>query len=271
MMKGLLKKSIALLTVGVLAISLTACSKGGTTVKDITEAGKLVIGTSADFPPYEFHKEIDGEDTIVGFDIAIGQAIAEELGVEVEIKDMDFDGLLAALSAGTIDVVMAGMNPTPEREESVDFTDIYYYAEQTVLVRAEDADKYTSVESLDGLSVAAQKGTIQESLVTEQIDGAKVVALAKIPDLVLQLKSGKVEAIAVESAVAESYAKANSDLVVGSFQFEVAEEEKGAAIAVKEDSDELIEKLNEILAKLIEEGKIDQFVVEANEMVEVEE
>ncbi len=271
MMKGLLKKTIAFLTVGILAVSLTACSKGGTTVKDITDAGKLVIGTSADFPPYEFHKEIDGVDTIVGFDIAIGEAIAEELGVEVEIKDMDFDGLLAALSAGTVDVVMAGMNPTPEREESVDFTDIYYYAEQTVLIRAEDADKYTTADSLDGLKVAAQKGTIQEDLVKEQIEGAEIVALAKIPDLVLQLKSGKVEAIAVESAVAESYAKANSDLVVGSFQFEVPEEEKGAAIAVKKNSDELIEKLNEILAKLIKEGKVDQFVVEANEMVEAGE
>ena len=273
MKKLSLKKMASLIIAGIMAVSMAACTKDSGdkdmgALEKLTASGKLAIGTSADFPPYEFHKEINGKDTIVGFDIALAQAIADELGLKLEIKDMDFDGLLTALNAGTVDMVVAGMNPTAERALEVDFTKIYYTAEQTVLVKAENKDKYTSAASLAGLKVAAQKGTIQADLVAEQIENADIVALAKIPDLVMQLKSGMVEAIAVENAVAESYAKANPDLAVATFQFEIAEDEKGAAIAVKKGSEDLIEKLNEILDKLIADGKIDQFVVEANEMVE---
>ncbi len=277
MKKGLFKKVISVLITSVMAVSLAACGNTNnqgekqSALEKIKASGKFVIGTSADFPPYEFHKEIDGKDEIVGFDIEIAKAIADALGVKLEIKDMDFEGLLTALNAGAVDAVFAGMNPTAERAEKVDFSEIYYMAEQTLLIRAEDKDKYTGIEALTGLKVGAQKSTIQEDMVTEQIKDAQVVGLAKIPDLVLQLKTGKVEAVAVENTVADSYAKANSDLTVATFQFEVPEEEKGAAVAVKKGSDDLVAELNKILTGLKSEGKIDQFVIDANELVEGEE
>ena len=124
-----MKKFIKQITVLLLiVVALAACAPSGDTtntitgekIKQIQAAGKIVLGTSADYPPYEFHETINGVDTIVGFDIEIAKVIAKELGVELEIKDMSFDGLLAALQSGTVDMVIAGMSATPERQKSVD-------------------------------------------------------------------------------------------------------------------------------------------------------
>jgi ABC-type amino acid transport substrate-binding protein len=155
-------------------------------IKEIKQAGKIVLGTSADYPPYEFHKEIDGKDTIVGFDIEIAKAIAKDLGVELEIKDMDFDGLLLALNAGKVDFVIAGMTPDPERD--VEFSKIYYNALQGLLVHADNKDVYKTIDDLTGKRIGAQKGAIQEKLAKKEIKDLKLKALNKIPDLVLEVK-----------------------------------------------------------------------------------
>ena len=140
-----MKKKVGLLLVLVLVFSviITACGgnktdvqdKNGeakTTVQEIIDSGKIVLGTSADYPPFEFHALIDGQDTIVGFDIEIAKYIADELGVELVIQEMDFDKLLGGLDTGMLDMVIAGMNPDPDREAN--FTDIYYEAQLSVLV-----------------------------------------------------------------------------------------------------------------------------------------
>ena len=103
-------------------------SKSGSALDKIKASGKIILGTSADYPPYEFHALVDGKDTIVGFDIELAKEIAKDLGVELEIKDMSFDGLLAALVSGNVDMVISGMTPTEERRQNVDFSDIYYQA-----------------------------------------------------------------------------------------------------------------------------------------------
>ncbi|MBR5866998.1 MAG: transporter substrate-binding domain-containing protein, partial [Spirochaetaceae bacterium] len=124
-----MKKIIALLVV--LALALPVIAAGQTDVsamEKIKANGKIILGTSADYPPYEFHALIDGKDTIVGFDISIAEEIAKDLGVQLEIKDMNFDGLLAALVSGNVDFVISGMTPTEERKQNVDFSDIYYEA-----------------------------------------------------------------------------------------------------------------------------------------------
>ena len=135
------KKIISIIITILIAFSLSGCSQGKASAEvskmdKIKEKGKIVIGTSADYPPYEFHKSIDGKDTIVGFDIEIAKEIAKDLGVELEIKDMKFDGLLAALQTGNIDFVAAGMNPTEDRKKNVDFSKIYYTAVQCVVIRS---------------------------------------------------------------------------------------------------------------------------------------
>lgn len=239
-----------------------------TKLEKIKQAGKIVVGTSADYPPYEFHKEINKKDEIVGFDIEIAKAIAKDLGVELEIKDMKFEGLLAALEAGNVDFVISGMTPTPERMNAVDFTKIYYTAVQKVVVRAEDKDKFNTIDSLKGLKVGAQKGATQEKIVKEQMPGSEVKPLGKIPDLMMELKNNKVDALVVEQPVAEAYLTKNKDLLISDIK--LSSEDSGSAIAVKKGSSDLVEAMNKTLDKLIQDKSIDKFVIEANDLVEAQ-
>lgn len=246
--------------------SSAANSKTSVKVEQIKKAGKLIVGTSADYPPYEFHKSVDGKDQIVGFDIEIAQEIAKDLGVKLEIKDMKFDGLLAALQSGNVDMVLAGMNPTEERKKSIDFSEIYYKSLQSVIVRTEDKDKIKTVEDLKGKKVGAQKGTTQEGIVKEQITGSELKALGKVTDLMLEIKNKKVDALVVEQPVGKAYVSKNSDLVISDVKVKIQDE--GSAVAVKKGSSDLVEAINKTLDKLIKSNSIDKFVTEANEKVE---
>ena len=238
-----------------------ASATGGLLDK-VLSSKKLVLGTSADYPPYEFHAVIDGKDSIAGFDIELGKAIAKDLGVELEIVDMSFDGLLGALYTGNIDLVIAGMSPDEERKKSVDFSDIYYQATQSALIRAEDVGAYTSIASLAGKKIGVQLGTIQEDIANEQIKDPTVTALTKIGPLVLELKTKKVDAVIMETIVAEKYAANNPDLVIAPFAVEY--EEQGSAIAVTKGNEDFLEAINGTIAKLISDGSIDAFVADAN-------
>ncbi|WP_325176658.1 ABC transporter substrate-binding protein [Paenibacillus alkalitolerans] len=239
-----------------------------TLLDKIKESGKLRLGTSADYPPYEFHKLIEGKDTIIGFDIEIAKAIAADLGVELEITDMGFDGLLTALQSGNIDMVLAGMTPNEERSNAVDFSDVYYTAVQKVIVRAEDKDKYKTIDDLKGLQVGAQLGAIQEGIVKEQMPESKLRSLTKLPDLILDLKSKNVEAVVVEEPVAAAYIGANPELVISDIQLQ--QDEAGSAVALPKNSPELVEAVNATLKRLADEGKIAQFVTEATNAMENE-
>ncbi|CEM63048.1 amino acid ABC transporter [Treponema phagedenis] len=256
-----------------------ACGGGEKKSKytSIKEEGKIVLGTSADYPPYEFHLQKDGKDEIVGFDISIAKEIAKDLGVELVIKDMDFDGLLAALATGTVDMVLAGMTPTPEREQNVDFSNIYYIAEQGVLIRSADAALYgSSSESLKDKMLGAQRGTVQVEIAKKEIKGvaekdledphAQIKELAKIPDIVMELKNKKVDAVIMELPVAESYQQAHSDLTLAAYTFK--DEAGGSAIAVKKGENELLDVINKTIIRLKSQGKIFEFVTAANELVE---
>ncbi|MGF9701094.1 MULTISPECIES: ABC transporter substrate-binding protein [Paenibacillus] len=239
-----------------------ASSAGG----DAKEKEVIVLGTSADYAPYEFHKSMDGKDTIVGFDIEIAKAIAADLGAELKIEDMDFDGLLMALDTGKVDFVISGLTPTEERKKNVDFTDIYYYAEQAVLVREGEGDALNSLDDLSGKLVGVQKSSIQEGI-AQAVEGAKLTSLAKIPELILELQTGRVDALILEKPVAEQYVKNQQGLALSDVKIEQAEDEAGSAIAVKKGNQELVDQINSTLAKLKSNGDIERFVVEANELV----
>jgi ABC-type amino acid transport substrate-binding protein len=230
------------------------------------KAGKIVLGTSADYAPYEFHKSINGKDTIIGFDIEIAKAIAKDLGVELEIKDMKFDGLLAALQAGNIDMVIAGMTPDDERKKSVDFSKIYYKAQQGIMVRTDEKDKYKTMDDLKKVRVGVQKGSTQEKIANEQLQGATIKALGKIPDLVLELKNKKADALIVELPVAAAYVSKNPDISIA--QAAPKADDGGSAVALKKGNTFLVQQIDKTLDKLIADKSVDKFVADANEQVE---
>lgn len=261
-MKGIFKKVFCLFIVTAIGISIAGCGETKTMSK-IEKSGKLVVGTSADYAPYEYRALVDGKDTIVGIDISIVQEIAKDLGVQLDIVDMGFDGLLAALNTDKVDIVIAGMNPDEERRKSVDFSKIYYEAKQGVIVRAEDKDTIKSIADLSGKKVGAQLGTTQEGIAKEQMKDSSLVSLGKIPDLVMELKNKKIDALVVELPVANGYIKNNNDLALSGIKVE--EESGGSAIAVKKGNSDLVKLIDKSLDRLMADGSIDKFVLEANE------
>lgn len=238
----------------------------GDKLADVKKAGVIVLGTSADYAPYEFHKNIDGKDTIVGFDIEIAKTIAADLGVKLDIKDMGFDSLLPALNAGKLDFVISGMTPTKERLESVDFSQVYYTAQHVVVVRQDNKDKYKTMDDLKKATIGVQTASIQEELAKTQLAEAKIKSIGKIPDIILELKNKKVDAVIMESPVASGYIKKNKDLVLSDVKPKA--EEAGSAIAVKKGNDTLTAEINKTLDRLIKEKAIEKLAEEAFDLSE---
>lgn len=227
---------------------------------------KLIVGTSADFPPYEFKIMNDsGKNEIVGFDIEIAKEIAKDLGMEIEVKDMLFDSLLNELESGRVDLVISGLSPKPEREKQIDMSQIYYTAEQAIVVRTEDKDKYNTMESLEGKKIGVQKSSIQEDMAKE-ITGAKLTSLGKINDIIMQLKSGRVDLAIIEGPVAESFVKNVEGISITDAKPE--NEDEGYVVGVKKGNKELLDQVNATLDRLIKDGSIDKFVTEASALAE---
>lgn len=275
MKNGILKKLIAVVAVTTIALSAVGCgatpkkesASSANALEQIKQKGKLVIGTSADYPPYEFHKEIDGKDQIVGFDIEIAKEVAKDLGVELEIKDMAFDGLLVALQSDKIDMVFAGMTPTDERKQNADFSDIYYTATHRFILRSGDETGITSMDDLKGKKIGVQKGSIQEGIAKDNFDAADIKSLDKVTDLVLDLKNNKVDAVLAELPVAQINVQKNEGIAIAE-KLEVKDPDGGTSIAMKKDSPELQAEINKTISKLKEAKKIEQFVIDANKLVD---
>lgn len=266
MKKGFLKKLTVVAAVATMAISMIGCgATKQSALEKIKKDGKLVVGTSADYPPYEFHATVDGNDKIVGFDMDIAQEVADDLGVKLEIKDMDFDGLLVALQSNKIDMVFAGMTPTEERKENADFSDIYYEATHRFILRSGEEASVKSFDDLKGKKIGVQKGSIQEGIAKDNFDESNIKSLAKVTDLILDLKNNKVDAILVEEGVAKLYCEKNEGIAVAD-NFVVKDDNGGAAIAFSKGQTELQTEVNKTIQKLKDEGKIEKLVTDANEL-----
>ena len=211
----------------------------------------LRMGTSADYKPFEFHDTSGGEDKIVGFDVDIAQRIATDLGFELKIQDMDFNGLIPALQSGRVDFLMAGMTPTPERKKSVDFSDVYYTAQNTII--ALKKSNLTTIASLKGKTIGAQLGSLQQE-VAQKVPGAKVTTRNRVPDLIQELNAGRIDAAIVEDTIAKPYTRIYPDL-----QFTVIpSREGGCAIAFRKGS-ALVPGFNRAIAAMKQDGTLDKF------------
>lgn len=273
MKKGLMKKIIATAVLGIMTMGLAGCGssndKNSASKTDLLEKiqknGKLVVGMSADYAPYEFHYiDENGKDVIGGFDVDIANEIANKIGVNLVIQEMDFDALVSALPAGKVDLVISGMNPTEERAKVVDFSEVYYNSKHGILVRAEDADKYQTFADLEGAKVGVQLGSTQEKIAKTEIPNVNLQQLSNINNLILELKAGKVDAIVMEKPVAEMAVKSNPELAVGKPIYE--EQAGGNAVGIAKNNPQLLAKVNEVITELNESGKMDEYIEKANEL-----
>lgn len=273
MKKGLMKKIIATAVLGIMTMGLAGCGssndKNSASKTDLLEKiqknGKLVVGMSADYAPYEFHYiDENGKDVIGGFDVDIANEIANKIGVNLVIQEMDFDALVSALPAGKVDLVISGMNPTEERAKVVDFSEVYYNSKHGILVRAKDADKYQTFADLEGAKVGVQLGSTQEKIAKTEIPNVNLQQLSNINNLILELKAGKVDAIVMEKPVAEMAVKSNPELAVGKPIYE--EQTGGNAVGIAKNNPQLLAKVNEVITELNESGKMDEYIEKANEL-----
>lgn len=269
-----MKKIISLLLAAVMIFGLAACSGGSSeeaasALEEIKAKGKLTVGTSADYPPYEFHTEINGVDTIVGFDIAIAQEIADALGVELELVDMSFDNLLMSLANGEFDMVIAGLTADEERQKAVDFSIPYLVSKNLILVKAENADKYKTLDDVKGAKAGAQTGTVTLDRCITYVGEETTVALAKVPDLVMELQSGKLDMLFLDYMTVLSYAAVRDDLAAVDVNIPATDE--GYQIAVEKGNKELLDFVNSELEKMLAENKIEEFIVEAQALAGEEE
>ncbi|KAF1290296.1 transporter substrate-binding domain-containing protein [Candidatus Enterococcus leclercqii] len=270
-MKKVMKWTVILAAIVVLGACGSGKTTGSSAAKEsssaetagklaaIKKAGVIRVGTSADFPPFEFHAMVDGTDQIVGADVDMVNAIAEELGVKVKWSDTDFDTMLASLQAGNLDMGVSGISATEERKENMLFTENYYIPKQNVVINKQNMDKYTDIADFKEKKVGAQKGSIQEGIVQSQFADSQLVAIAKIPNLVMEVKSGSLDGLVLEDKIAASYVAQNDDLAIADVEVKSTDDES-YSIALPKGSEDLQAELNTILKKLIAEGKIDEFV-----------
>jgi arginine/lysine/histidine transporter system substrate-binding protein len=214
---------------------------------------RLVMVTSADYPPYEFRDTATGSDEIIGFDVDIAKYITSQLGYGLEIKDTDFSGIIPALQSGRADFAMAGMTPTPERRKNVDFSEIYYEAQNTIVARK--GSNLTKPEDLAGKKVGVQLGSTQEKA-AQKFKNVQLVALNRTGDLIQEVKSRRIEAAIIENTIAQGFIANNPDL---EFNIIPNTEESGSAIAFPKGSP-LVNDFNRVLTQMKQTGEIDRLV-----------
>ncbi|MEG0133833.1 MAG: transporter substrate-binding domain-containing protein [Clostridium sp.] len=278
MAKSLLKKITAGLLCTAMIFTLASCGNkeaaetGATSagiVDKIKKSGELHMATNPEFAPFEFVTMKDGKEAVVGADIMLAEEVAKDLGVKLKIKSMNFDGLLQALSSGNCDMVIAGMNPTPDRKKNVNFSELYYGdSPQVILINKKNADKIKSKEDLSGKIVGAQKGTVQEDVVTNELKGSTLKAIPNIPNLMQDLKNGTIDALVLEKPVAEEALKSTgSEIQMAEFEIDI--DYSGYAIAIKKGNEDLVAQINKTIERVKKEGLFDKFVEESKKLKEV--
>jgi len=246
-----MKKLIAIvLAVLMLTLCLTGCGKKGTTLAEVQKAGKLTIATSPDFPPFE---NLGENGVVEGIEIDVMNMICEELGVELVIEQMDFDSVLPGVQAGKYDCGVSGISVTPDREKNTLFTDPYCLAAQAIVVL--NGSEIQTKADLEGKTIAVQTGTTAESFAME--NGYKISSFAANNDAQSALLTGKVDAWVIDDLTAADMVKAynaeNPDALV---ILDEALTTEPYAFAFAFGSETLVEEINGILAKLLEEGKV---------------
>lgn len=221
-------KKLLLGFAGIFALTtLAACSSSKDTLEKVQDKGTLTVALNPHFAPFEFKTIQNGKDTIVGADIAI-----------------------------------SGISATEERQKIFDFSDTYYESETVLVVKKDATGTYKQTGDFAKKSVAVQKGSIQENIAKANLSDANVVSLAQPGEAINELKSGQVEGVVLEKAIAQGYVDQNSDLAVSDITLK-SDSKDAYAVAMPKGSDKLKAKVNKVIAKLKKEGKIDSYVKDA--------
>ena len=239
----------------------SADASGSDTMQLVTD-GTLTIGTSAEYEPFEYME--DGE--YKGFDLELAQAIADDLGLELKIENVDFDTIVPGVASGTkYDMGIAAITATPEREKEVGFTDSYYMDDQAIVTMADNTeitgDNYADALNAEGVKIAVQSGSTAEAFAKENFPNAELVPFKNATDCFAAVQSSQANALVTNRSVA-------AQLVATSFSNEQVIKQISTgeeyAIAVNKDNTALLDALNDSIAKLTEDGTVDELMTKYN-------
>ena len=277
-MKTNFKKITAILAAAVLSTAALASCGGSDAPAPATKTAppaaangdELIMGTNAAFQPFEYVTENGLVDIYDGIDVAIAKKIADENGMTLKIEDMEFDGLIAAVSTGKIDMAVAGMTVTEERQQNVDFSDTYFTASQVMVVPADNEDIQSAEDLKNNKLVGVVLGYTGDNIVTDTIGVSEenITRANRGIDIVQDVKNGKLDAVVIDSATGKALAEANGLKVVEDPE---AFESEEYAIAVKKGNTELLDKINKVLAEMKANGEIEELAVKYNSEVGIEE
>lgn len=259
-----MKKILALLLAVMMVLGLVACGSSEASSEASTageasaageasmtvEGGKLIMATNAYFPPYEYY---EGSE-IVGIDADIANAVAEKLGLELVIEDMEFDSIVTAVQTGKADMGLAGMTVTEDRLKNVNFSDSYATGIQSVIVKEDSG--IASLEDLIGKKIGVQLGTTGDIYATDEFGADNVEQYNKGNDAVMALVSGKIDAVIIDNEPAKSYVAANEGLVILDTEYAVED----YAAAISKDNTALLNAINGALKELKDDGTLDSIV-----------
>ena len=238
-------------------------SKADGKLKDILDKGQIVLATSPDYPPSEF---VDDQGNVKGSDIMLAQYIANSLGVDLKVETMDFNAVLTAVDTGKVDIGISGFGYKADRSEQFELSHGYQSssaaAHHTLLVPAEKADEYKSLADFSGKKIDTQANSLQEMYVTDQIPDADLQKVSTLDQAILELQTGKIDAIALDSTTAKNYAETSDGMFVSVYEkngveFDLSQyaDESGNVAAVKKGETSLIDAVNQVIDSLATSGK----------------
>lgn len=237
------KKILSICLVFILTLILSGCGKNKNEIIMVTEAG---------FAPYEYYE--NGE--IVGVDVAIAKEIAKELGKKLVVKNVDFDSIVSELKSGKADFAAAGMSITEERKKQVDFTIEYVTSNQVVVVKKDSS--LNDITQLDGKRIAVQLGTVGDSYVTENYKNSEINRQKKFLVAAEAVKNNKADCIVMDQIPAQQLVSQNPELkILDGILFK-----DSYGMAVKKGNTELLDAMNTVLQRLIDEEKIEEYIIE---------
>ncbi|MBP0979460.1 MAG: transporter substrate-binding domain-containing protein [Oscillospiraceae bacterium] len=252
-------KKIRVVILILLIVSFSGCKKNNIRdLKDIIERGKITVVTNAVFPPFEYYKF----NNIEGIDIDIAREVAKDIGVELEILEMNFDGVIAAIASGKGDFVAAGLTRDPKKEKAISFSDDYILVPQSlILINNKINNKINNeIDALKDKKIGVQIGTTSDKYIRDNIKNgflknslSELVEKKEYLDLVIDLRNNRLDVIALDGFIAREIVKRNKDLIY------FDRDSENYALAVKKGNDDLLKKINQTIKRLLDQDKIKEF------------
>lgn len=264
------KKGLAFLgAAAALMVVLAGCSSGkkDNSVKKIQDKKTIVVGTSADYAPFEFPIVKNGQKQVVGYDMLIAQKIADNLGVKLKIENTEFPSLISELKNNKIDMILAGMVSTNQRKKAVAFSKSYYTVKNVLLVQKKDADKYNTVASVKGQQIGAQQTTTQEQIAKNQLKGSNVVTEGVLTGLTTELSQGKLAGVVVENEIADNYLREfPNKYAVAKVKLTTPKDQRSVNVAVRKSDKALLKRINKVITKLQKDGEMTKLFKQAQDL-----